>query len=361
MKKYLQLIQLSRAIVPLFVMFFHIVAFIRVYFHVNFLNLTNVTKSGGVYYFFALSGFMVYYIYHKKLSDKSMIKPYLSNRLIRIYPLYWVLTILILPIYFIIPSLGNGTERQFSNIVMSFLLFPKQDYPILSVAWSLEHTVYFYLIFSLAFYKNKLVSIGIPLTWALISTAFSLKIISSSNYLINFLFNPINLIFLAGVGCAYLVTKKTLNIYISIIFIILGFAGFPFSWINTQNQLIDISLPVLTSLSSILLIIGIASVDLQKSLIIPRVIQFIGDASFSIYLTHTTCMSAICIIVSSTFLKSLPINIIAFLLMVIPFVSGCIIHYYLEKPLTKKLRKLINKSKVEVNYSVPTYVGKNYK
>ncbi|MEW8987831.1 MAG: hypothetical protein AB2401_12690, partial [Bacillus sp. (in: firmicutes)] len=58
-RKHLNLIQFSRALVPLFVLLFHAEAFMHVYFDYDFLKLQDVSKSGGVYYFFALSGFMI--------------------------------------------------------------------------------------------------------------------------------------------------------------------------------------------------------------------------------------------------------------------------------------------------------------
>lgn len=340
MRKYLNLIQLSRALVPLFVILLHAKAFMNVHFHYDFLNLSEVSRSGGVYYFFALSGFMIYYIYRKEFGNQRIVKKYLYSRFIRIYPIYWILTLCIIPIYFILPSLGSGEERSMGKIITSFLLLPYRSWPILSVAWSLVHTIFFYILFSLYFFKNKLISVVVPFIWIIISCAFSLNLLSSSNYLISFLFNFNNLIFILGATCAFLVTRIKINSYLSVFFLIIGILGFPMSWINTQLMLINIDLQLLTTLSSILLIIGLSSIDLQKEIKLPRFAKFIGDASFSIYLTHYTCMSAISMLLSSTPLVLIPNFIKALLLIILSIICGCLVYLFLEKPIYRKFKSL---------------------
>jgi exopolysaccharide production protein ExoZ len=345
MRKQLNLIQASRALVPLFVLLLHAKAFMHVYFHYDFLNLSNVERSGGVYYFFALSGFMVYYIYKKDLGNHESIKNFLINRAIRIYPLYWILTLIILPVYFILPSLGDGNERDFSHIVASLLLIPDGQQPILSVAWSLGHTMFFYIMFTFAFYKNKVLSLVIPICWGVLSYAFSINVITSTNNLVNFFFNFNNLIFLSGIACAYAITRITLSRYIAGLFIFIGLIGFPLAWVNDQYAYVDIDLHIVTTISSILLILGLSYIDIKKDIKIPRFAKFLGDASFSIYLTHFTSMSAISIILSSTSALHIPNFLTAVLLIIFSIIIGCFVYILLEKPLNKKLKALFLKER----------------
>ncbi|MDQ0155382.1 acyltransferase family protein [Robertmurraya andreesenii] len=345
MRKQLNLIQFSRALVPLFVILLHAKAFMATYFHYDFLHLPHVARSGGVYYFFALSGFMVYYLYHKDFGNQGKVKDYLYKRFIRIYPFYWILTLCILPVYFIFPSLGSGNERHIGHIIASFLLYPDDEYPILSVAWSLSHTVFFYLIISLSFFEKKFVSVFIPAVWGFLSLLFSIEVLKSSHYFINFLFSFNNLIFLLGVACAYLVTKIPIQMGISKVMIFTGLIGFPLSWINEEFGYFNIDLQITTTISSIFLLIGFSSIDLQREITIPKMAKFLGDASFSIYLTHFTCMSALSIILSSMTILKIPNFLLAILLIVFSIIFGSIIHVLLEKPLNRKLRNLYNRKK----------------
>jgi exopolysaccharide production protein ExoZ len=345
MRKQLNLIQASRALVPLFVILLHAKAFMNVYFHYDFLNLSEVKRSGGVYYFFALSGFMVYYIYKNEIGNQKALKNFLLNRVIRLYPLYWILTLSVLPIYYIFPSLGSGNERDLFHIIASLFLFPDGGYPILSVAWSLEHTMFFYLMFSLAFLKNRLISIPLLLGWISISILFSVNLSNSNNYLINFIFNGNNLIFLFGVACAFFLLKIKLNLYLSFVLIVIGLMGFPLSWINAQYNIFEIDLQIITATASIILILGLSFIDIQKDIKISRIVKFLGEASFSIYLTHFTSMSAISIILSSTSLP-IPNPLIAIILITSSIFIGCIVFIVIERPLYKTLKALVIQKKL---------------
>lgn len=341
MRKQLTMIQLSRALVPIFVMLFHANSFMNFYFQYDFMSLINVEKSGGVYYFFALSGFMVYYLHHNEMGSGSGIKKFLYNRFIKIFPIYWIWNLCILPFPFLFFGIITNADRSISSIIASLLLLPREAAPLLIVAWSLVHTVFFYLVFSLTLFKNKWLSICIPVIWIIVSIAFSFNILSSSNYYINFLFHSYNLIFILGAACAYFVQKIKLNSYVASFIACIGLLGFPVSWIMIQYGLMEINLEHMTTLSSVLLILGCSSIDLQRDIKIPKFAKFLGDASFSIYLTHFSIMSAICIS-----LRSMPyININGFLLgillMLISIIFGCLLYKYVEKPFHRWLKNLL--------------------
>ena len=350
MRRQLNLIQFSRAIVPLFVMLFHANSMMIFYFHYNLLGFTIGAKSGGVYYFFALSGFMLYYLYHKEFGNSKKIKSFFYSRFIRIYPIYWILTLCVLPIYFVFPMMGHGYERDISTIITSLLLFHSKKEPLLGVAWSLVHTVYFYFIFSLVFLNNKKISKLLICTWAAISFAFCTNLLSSSNSLVSFLFNFNNLIFLSGVTCAYVVSKMKINYYLSLLCIFIGILGFPLSWFNTQYKFIDMSLQFTTGLSSVLLILGISAIDLQKDIKMPRIAKYLGDASLSIYLTHYTSMSVISKILRSILFLSFNKLLISLILLILPMIIGCIVYSLIEKPIIQKLKHFNTKNKIYSYY-----------
>lgn len=352
MRKHLYLIHFSRALVPLLVILFHAKDFMIAYFNYNFLALPDVPKSGGVYFFFALSGFMIYYLYHKEIGNPQKIKGFLISRFKRVYPFYWVLTIIILPVYFIVPQYGEGNERNVITIATSLLLLPSNSEPIIGVAWSLVHTIYFYIIFSLIFIKNKKISKLIILIWSIATLLFSLKILNTSIYLINFLFHSNNLIFLSGVACAYVITNLKINYNLSLISIIFGTTGFPLSWINTQYGFFDISLQTSTSVSSVFLILGLASIDLQTEIRIPKLATYLGNASFSLYLTNFIIMSVVSKIVKSSVLLSIPNSIKASLLIVSAIIFGCLVFSYIEKPIHQVLKKITLKENSAFFYHI---------
>ena len=155
-RKYLDLVRASRAIIPLLIVFSHASKMTLENFDYNFLGIPDLPRSGGVDFFFVLSGFMIYYIHMKDIGNKEAVKPFFIKRFIRIYPLYWILTLSVLPIYFLVPSFGNEYIRHFGVIIKSLMLIPQPHSPIISVAWSLINTVLFYFAFALTIYFGRI-------------------------------------------------------------------------------------------------------------------------------------------------------------------------------------------------------------
>ena len=104
-------------------------------------------RSGayGVDLFFIISGFIITYV------TKSNIDKFLLKRIIRIVPLYWLMTIFISIIALILPSILNSTTFKFTFLLKSlfFIPFDKNGYvePLLALGWTLNYEIFFYVIF----------------------------------------------------------------------------------------------------------------------------------------------------------------------------------------------------------------------
>lgn len=352
-RKRLELIQFSRALVPFLVMLFHLSGTMMAYFDYNLLGFSFIPISGGVNYFFALSGFMMYYIYRGKFGQIHQFKSYLLNRLIRVYPLYWLLTCLFLFVLFLNPGFSVGHETDIDTLITSFLLVqsPRELEPVINVAWSLVHTVFFYLVFSLLFFSKVNLSKAIITIWALLTIAFSLGYLYIDHYLIRFFFNQYNLIFLAGIFCAYCITHFKMNVKISILMIILGGIGFPVIWLNSIHPFIPISFDMGTGLASALIILGLGSIDMQKDMKIPRFLNYIGNAAFSIYLSHNFALDLLSELFSDLSVYDyLGGWLTSMVLLILMLSIGCIVHSFIEKPLIQRSKRVImKKNNIVVN------------
>lgn len=343
-RKRLELIQFSRALVPFLVMLFHLSVNMMDYYEFNLFGFSFIPISGGVNYFFALSGFMIYYVYHDRLNQHSLVGGFLLNRFIRIYPLYWLLTLVVLFIIFVYPDFAIGHEMDLDTMVTSLFLLqsPREHEPILLVAWSLVHTVFFYLMFSLLFFQRKYLSIGIMSLWTMVTVLYSLGFVYIDHYLFRFFFNEYNLIFLGGILSAYIVIHFKIHIKVAVLMVIVGIIGFPINWINSINPFIDISFDIGTGLSSLLIILGLASLDLQKDIKISKLFSYLGDAAFSIYLSHNVALD-----LGSEIFSALSVYeylggwLTSILLLIIMLAVGCFVHSYIEKPLVKQMKKLL--------------------
>ncbi|WP_438315663.1 acyltransferase family protein [Sporosarcina sp. FA9] len=349
MRRRLILIQFSRALVPLLVMLFHVSEFMNDYWNYSLLGINQLPLSGGVNYFFALSGFMLYYIYHEKFFKPNELKGYLLNRFIRIYPLYWVLTLVAILLFLLFPHLEEVTYHSiFASIPL--IPNPSDKVPILSVAWSLVHTIYFYLLFSVFFLSKRPISKIFLFIFALISLAFVSGIIGSENDLTNFFFNEYNLIFLAGLWSAYFILKSPFNTNLSVFIAVIGLIGFPLTWLNYIYNVIDINFDIATGVSSILIILGLGSIDMQKSIKIPKFLNYIGNASFAIYLSHNLILYIFADLFSvMNVFESLGGPLTCIILMTIATSVGCLTYTFIEQPLIKVLKRMpvMNKNVVE--------------
>lgn len=351
-RKKLVLIQFSRALVPILVMLFHLSGTMMDYFEFNLFGFSYLPISGGVDYFFALSGFMMYYIYRDSLGQSNQLKNYLLNRFIRVYPLYWLLTIVFLVILFINPNYGVGHETDTDTIISSFLLLqsPRELEPVLNVAWSLVHTVFFYLVFSLLFFSKINISKALIMIWALLTVGFSMGYIYIDNYLIRFFFNEYNFIFLVGVFCAYLVTHYKFNFKMSVFFSVIGVLGFPIIWLNSIDKFINITFDLGIGLSSAFIIFGLASIDLQRDIKIPIPLNYIGNAAFSIYLSHNLTLDILSEVVSEFSFYEMAGGWMTSMILILCMLGvGCLVHSFIEKPLILKMKKLFLKKGIEMN------------
>lgn len=344
MRKKLILIQFSRALVPILVMLYHISVNMNGYFDYNFLGLSSLSSTGGVHFFFALSGFMLFYVYKEKFGVKGQIKKYLLNRFIRIYPSYWILTFIAGIILLFFPFLGLGNEINYEAVVFSILLIPHPDgiVPILDVAWSLIYTVYFYIIFSFLFLSSRTISAIVLSIWLFITLGFVTNTFWSYDSLPYYFFYEYNLIFSVGVLCAYLFNKIKLNFPLSAMIAGIGFIAFPFLWINEVHQFINLRYELSLGLASAFVIFGLASIDLQKDIKLPKFLNYLGNASLSIYLAHNLPLNAF----SHLFYKFGIFEVIggvatSIILLILITCVGCLVYSYIEKPVVAFMKKVI--------------------
>ena len=79
-------------------------------------------------------------------SSLSDWREFIVSRVIRIYPLYWVYTIVVVVVGLLAPAwrLGNF-EPDVPTFARSFLITPGWGFPILGVGWTLEYEMVFYV------------------------------------------------------------------------------------------------------------------------------------------------------------------------------------------------------------------------
>src|SRR4028119_1297881 len=140
--KTLNLLQVYRGIAAVLVVLFHLnYISVQTFNQVIFFNLF---KGGwiGVDYFFVLSGFIMVYVHRSVIGKKDQLKSFLVKRAVRIYPIYWIITLTLWCLFLVIPAFANNQDLSLGHVIVSLLLIPQKDQFILEVGWTLTYEIY---------------------------------------------------------------------------------------------------------------------------------------------------------------------------------------------------------------------------
>jgi peptidoglycan/LPS O-acetylase OafA/YrhL len=343
--KKLNLLQVYRGIAAVLVVMFHLNQMSAERLNqVTFFNLF-VAGWSGVDYFFVLSGFIMVYVHRSALGKKDQLKSFLVKRAVRIYPIYWIITLTVLCFFLVIPGFAKNQDLNLGKVIVSLLLIPQKGKPILDVGWTLTYEIYFYLLFSLAIWLKPKRSVPILSAWLLVTILHFCKIVKFPDYLffLETVFGDMNLELVLGCLAAYIVIKYNNKIgkYRWILF---GIANLGYVILVMLASWGKLGFERITNFGVLatLLIIAATSIDLKDSPKIPYLLIFLGEASYSIFLTHAPVISAITKILQKANLGKYFDGFFApALLAVFAVVFGCIFYSLIEKPLTVFLRKNI--------------------
>lgn len=282
-------IQYLRAIAALLIVLTHIAFKDQQY------SLGNFKFDAGVFgvdIFFVISGFIIYFVSVNKPSGLKGIISFLKHRVIRIIPLYWILTGAALIIYIIMPENVNQHTGS-TDVINSFTLFPSETRYLLAVGWTLSYEFYFYILFSIALFfsvdRFKLISV-------ILFSLFSLGIFMNdylNGFYFNFLTNDLLLEFLYGV----IVAKIFLHVQKNKIMIALMSFGtflismiFYFSDLQTGFRGIDLGLPAM------FLVLGLLMLEKQLNHVKIKFLETLGTLSYSLYLVHLFVLGFVALI-----------------------------------------------------------------
>lgn len=283
----------------------------------------------GVDVLFVLSGFLLYYNYLSKFqtSNFSYALRFLKKRLIRIVPIYYVLTIGLIVVHSIEPSVGSEMDYSLVGVIKSLLIWPAY-FPIIEVGWILSYLLFFYALFSLLF---------IPklrwIFWAVVSLSLIL-IFKKPN---PFLFNYFNIEFLLGMasGYCYFNFKKIdksllLSLGLSIFF---GAGALDIISGNIFHREFRV---ITYGVASFFLIWGMARWKIAPSKWITTSIKSLSKSSYALFLSHFSILEFLSLI----FLREImPLALSWIVMTTLTIITGHLIYLYIEEPLTLTIRK----------------------
>ena len=291
----------------------------------------------GVDIFFVISGFIMMYI------TSIDVKKFLIKRIIRIIPLYWTLTILFFLVILFFPILVDKSSLNFSYLFKSLLFIPYNSgeghYPLIFLGWTLNFEIIFYIIFGLSILFTKkyrfYLSTFLIIIFFLINSFFSEKFFFSyvySNYII-FEFIIGMIIFNLWINYHHNIFN---NNYIRIIlFLVLSTISSYLLFFNNSSRIVDYGIP-----ASLIVFYFLFCFKNNK---FPFIFVLLGNASYSLYLTHPYIIQSTKKIISFLSLRIDSESIyIMFFTTFIAIIFSLINFSLFEKKIEIKIKKYLN-------------------
>lgn len=323
-------LQAGRAIAALLVIVFHANIFIlphRLYEGASAGRIFNFGYA-GVEFFFVLSGFIMVFVHRQDFSVPDRASDFLRKRVLRIYPVYWVVYLALTALYFIDTGSGPEHARDPIAIVTSMLLVPMEKLPVMQVAWTLQHEMLFYLVFTLLVINLR---IGVAAFAIWMAACLIANVGRGLSYPWGFLLSAYNLLFLVGIAAA--LTYRRLTPGMARVALAVGTVLFLAVGLSESFGLISWNKPLRTWIYGIgagLAVAGLAAGAFSP----PRWLSFLGDASYAIYLVHLPAMT-----VGAALAQKLgapwgaPPLVTMAVLLVYATVAGVLVHLVIERPL----------------------------
>ncbi len=298
-----------------------------------------VGGASGVDIFFVISGFIMLYVSFPP--DRPAARPlkFLARRATRIYPFYWVCCLLVIAL----GAIGFFSSKDFSpgTVAYAFALLPFSS--LLVVSWTLSYELFFYLVFAIGLLSRSPMWSAAAATVMLIGLfGISLMVIPPGTAL-RFLADPIVFEFVLGlfVGLAYLRFRErmVMPLWVGMIGLAVMMISPALVDLNHTGGLDGWSRFLCWGLPSVLVIMAALRYE-KPSGAAGRMGEFVGDASYAIYLTHPFALVAYAWSLER-FLSSVPIALSAVMVVLCALAGGMLAHVLVEKPMLKGTRLLL--------------------
>ncbi len=251
----------------------------------------------GVDLFFVISGFVMVTVTRGRFGIPGESLRFLLHRATRIYPLYWIFSFLVLAAFLIGPGLmKRSLQGGEIDLISSFLLLPQDGLPLLMPGWTLIHEMYFYCVFALLLLFPERWLGRLLAGWATTIVGASLLFPAPAEATLRLVTHPLTLEFIAGGLVALVVHRsspRTAGRSLAagvmlwpagyLVHIGLGYGFEP----SGELRVLVFGIP------AALVVHGLAALELGASRTLPAWSVRLGDASYSLYLSHVLVMGAL--------------------------------------------------------------------
>lgn len=297
----------------------------------------------GVDIFFVVSGFIMVHASAGLFGQPQAARTFLLRRLVRIVPLYWLVTTVFLVVVAFRSDVLNTLPAGWHEVVASYFFWPMQRVdgniqPVFSLGWTLNHEMQFYLLFAAALLLRQ----SAKMTVAIVTCVLVLLVIrtmsGTQSVALTFWGSPIVLEFAIGMAIGLVRAQGWRMGILSRLFLaILGLL------------LLVMQTVLPGSAMQVLLLSGLAATCLVAAAALGRPSETpdmpgrgwlvaLGDASYALYLTHPFVLRGLRFLLGGMGLAGTVLAIV--LMLLAASLAALVIHRWFERPLARRAGKM---------------------
>jgi peptidoglycan/LPS O-acetylase OafA/YrhL len=240
----------------------------------------------GVDVFFVISGFVIALSARRHAGSGAGAGAFLLRRTIRVVPLYWLFTTLMVVALLAAPGAVKDTDLDPAQIVSSYFFYPYERHdgriaPVLSLGWTLNYEMFFYLLAAAALFWRR-PHAGVILWTVLLTLALFGWLLDPQQSAVRFWTNSIILEFGFGVLLALVWQRRGTvhNPAHALALFLTGVAALLLLHGTALPRFLAAGLPATLMVAGPVLFLANAPDPLS------RLGSSLGDASYALYLSH---------------------------------------------------------------------------
>jgi peptidoglycan/LPS O-acetylase OafA/YrhL len=289
--------------------------------------------SAGVDIFFVISGLVMTISVQRNAGRLHPAWTFAKDRLIRIVPLYWIITTLKIAAVVALPGLVARTTLEPLYVAGSYAMLPLYDGtqmipPVLPVGWTLTYEMFFYIFVTCALLLNMTLSrICVPV---LVAVAACAVLVPGYGF-----FNTIVLEFLFGIAIGNSIPLlQSLRPGWSLT---AGAAAFVMLLIVPVGS--GLMRPLSWGVPAAIIVASVVSAEMVLRRVMPGWLLQAGNASYSTYLTHGFVVPAVSMVCARSIgFDTVSLMTTVILSLFLSAVAGELTHCVIEQPLLLRLR-----------------------
>ena len=287
-------IQALRAIAALIVVWAHVRELFPAVASMKYLP----SGLAGVDLFFVISGFIMV-----ASTQSRAIGPleFLANRWGRLAPIYYIVTIIVFLLAAFAPAIMKSSRPDPDSLLYSLLFIPHlksadRIYPLYYLGWTLNYEMFFYATLALGMWIFR--------TWRYVATGIFICALAALGLVMDGLFDDsivlyaftrsIMLDFVLGIAIALSIpalTRIGSNRILAGLTLVLGFIALAIAGRFVPDLAADLIAPagdtiLRYGIPAGLIVASAVALEMNGAVVRNRLILLIGDASYSLYLTH---------------------------------------------------------------------------